>query len=108
VTVGVLLSVVGLLQGGYAMWLANRAQEKADQLNRETLKLLIELKTQTDILTKYAMPELGKWGDFGRRMVGAGTVNAPSASLGNSPPASSASVALPGSAEQNSGESNAL
>ena len=73
------LSVLSLGMGVFSIWLTLELKKQADQTNKDTRDLLIEIRSDAKVISAVAMPELSKYGEMSRQviqglMTGAGSI----------------------------------
>ena len=71
-----LVSLLSLILGGFAIWLSLFFKREADRVNEKTLEMLIDIRTDAKAISSFAIPELTKYGEAGRRLMLGFTQNA--------------------------------
>jgi hypothetical protein len=62
-------SLVSLILAVFAIWLAKDQKREADQINRDTRDLLLDIRTDAKTISNVAMPELKAYGDTAREVI---------------------------------------
>jgi hypothetical protein len=59
--------VLAVILGVLSIWLSLHFKREADEVNKRTLDLLVEVRTDAKAIVNYALPELRAWGETGRQ-----------------------------------------
>lgn len=73
--VSLILGIVSLIQGFFSAWLAWHMKGEADKVNKDTIALLIDIRTDAKNIANVTAGELKLWGDTGRQAILGTTVS---------------------------------
>ncbi|HIF9156594.1 TPA: hypothetical protein ACX6PJ_001216 [Photobacterium damselae] len=77
--ISVILGSVSIILGVFAIWLTLHLKSESDILNKKTEEYLSEIKTNSKIITDYALKELNLWGEVSRQTLNNNATGAPAA-----------------------------
>lgn len=67
ITVSVLLGIVSIVLGVFAIWLTLHLKKESDSVNEKTRNLLMDIRTDSKSISNGIMTEMRAWGDAGRK-----------------------------------------